>query len=366
MNKSIACVFPETLPDERLLFPLVQVFGQVVYMQPIENEPAAEQGTTAPFVELCQQSGRLRRFTPAPLGDQRERFLALVHDMQRRGVDYTRQLGMLTLAGLNRRDHPESKHSILSDLLKRSDIKEQEETNLLLWQSRLILKLGEFFDIEQVELNRALHEIANRQDALLAELCEEEDNPFVLPSSMRDAGQETDAILRHRLKAWSRLCFHNESTVPGLLITSHQAGMDLLQEVYEKLLPHSARKLVSLKLPCAQPASANVSSFAEPLGQQCHSLHMVLTVLASSVSKVQMEEGLEQLLKEGLTEWSQCLSHYFPSSRDEATCVLDLFFFPEISARQLCVESFNGGSLDGKKVEEEVSGGCVVGLLRID
>ena len=103
MNKSIACVFPETLPSERLLFPLLQVFEQVVYMQAIENEPT-QQGVTPSFIEHSQQLGRLQRFTPVPLGDQRERFLALVHDMRQRGVDYTSQLSMLTLAGLNRRE----------------------------------------------------------------------------------------------------------------------------------------------------------------------------------------------------------------------------------------------------------------------
>ncbi len=363
MNKSIACVFPETLPDDRLLFPLVQVFGQVVYMQAIENE-AAEQGTASPFIEFCQQSGRLQRLTPMPLGDQRERFLALVHDMQRRGVDYTSQLSMLTLAGLNRRDHPESKHSILSNLLKRSDIKEQEETSLLLWQSRLILKLGEFFDVEQAELNRALREIANRQDSLFAELCEEEDNPFVLPARMQDEDHETDGILRHRLKAWSRLWFHGDNPVSGLLVTRYQAAMDQLQEVYEKLFRQSARHLVSLKLPCARISSGDDLALDELLTQQCPSLHAVLASFNDCVSRIQIEEGLEHLLREGQAEWSKG-SLQLPSDRNPH-CVLDLFYFPEISARQLFAESFNGGILSGKKAEEEMPVGCVVGLLRMD
>ena len=364
MNKSIACVFPETLPSERLLFPLLQVFEQVVYMQAIENEPA-QQGVAPSFIEHSQQLGRLQRFTPVPLGDQRERFLALVHDMRQRGVDYTSQLSMLTLAGLNRRDQPESKHSILSNLLQRSDIKEQEEAKLLLWQSRLILKLGEFFDEEQGELNKALREITNQQDTLLADLCEEEDNPFVLPAGMQNNGQETDGLLRHRLKAWSRLCFHDGNPAPGLLVTGHGAAMDLLQEVYEKLHRQSARLLVRLELPCGTPPSGHNASLDEPLGQQCQSLHLALAALSTGVSSGQLKEGLEQLLKDGQTQWSQHLSRHFPSGQDKH-CILDLFFFPEISTRQLCAESFGGGTLSGKQVAEEVATGCVVGLLRID
>jgi len=364
MNKSIACVFPETLPSERLLFPLLQVFEQVVYMQAIENEPA-QQGVAPSFIEHSQQLGRLQRFTPVPLGDQRERFLALVHDMRQRGVDYTSQLSMLTLAGLNRRDQPESKHAILSNLLQRSDIKEQEEAKLLLWQSRLILKLGEFYDEEQGELNKALREITSQQDTLLADLCEEEDNPFVLLAGMQNNGQETDGLLRHRLKAWSRLCFHDGNPAPGLLVTGHGAAMDLLQEVYEKLHRQSARLLVRLELPCGAPPSGHNFALDEPLGQQCQSLHLALAALSTDVSSGQLEEGLEQLLKDGQAQWSQYLSRHFPSGQDKHS-VLDLFFFPEISARQLWAESFGGGTLSGKQAVEEVATGCVVGLLKID
>jgi hypothetical protein len=364
MNKSIACVFPETLPSERLLFPLLHVFDQVVYMQAVENEPA-KQELAPSFIEHCQQEGRLRRFTPVPLDDQRERFLALVHDMRRRGVDYTSQLSMLTLAGLNRRDQPESKHSILSSLLQRSDIKEQEEAELLVWQSRLILQLGEFFDEEQGELNKALREITNQQDTLLADLCEEEDNPFVLPTGTQNTSQETDGLLRHRLKAWNRLCFHDGNPAPGLLVTSHGAVMDLLQEVYEKRHRQNARLLVRLELPCGTPPSGHSLAFNQPLGQQCHSLHPALAALSTGVSSVQLEEGVEQLLKDGQAQWSQHLSSHFPSSQDKLG-VLDLFLFPEISARQLCEESFGGGTLSSKQVAEEGATGCVVGLLKID
>ena len=363
MNKSIACLFPETLPDERLLFPLVLVFEQVVYMQAIENEPLAY-GLLAPFIERCQQSGRLQMFTPSPLGDQRERFLSLVNDMKLRGVDYTSQLSMLTLAGLNRRDYPESKHSILSSLLQKSDIKEKKEEELLLWQSRLILKLGEFFDIEQAELNTALREIAGRQDTLFAELCEEEDNPFVRPPNMQDTGQETDGILRHRLKAWTRLCFHDGNPAPGLLVTRHRAAMDLLQEVYEKLYRQSARQLISLELPCAPP-SGHEGFPDKPLVHECPGLHRMLAACAEGIGKTQQKEAVEQLIREDQAQWSQCLSRHFPSGLNEH-CVLDLFFFPDISARQLCVQSFNGGLLSGKEKEDRDSAGCVVGLLRMN
>jgi len=90
-----------------------------------------------------------------------------------------------------------------------------------------------------------------------------------------------------------------------------------------------------------------------------------LAALSTDVSSVELEEGLEQLLKDGQAQWSQHLSRHFPSGQDKH-CVLDLFFFPEISARLLCAESFRGGALSGKQAVVEVATGCVVGLLKID
>jgi len=363
MNKSIACIFPETLPDERLLFPLVQVFGQVVHLQAIENEPP-EQGAETAFSEQCRRQGRLQRFTPVPLGSQRERFIALIQDMRRRGEAYTSQLGMLTLAGINRHDHRESHHSILSNLLRHGDIKEQQETELLIWQSRLIVKLGEFYDIEQAELSNALDAITSRQDTLLAELCEEEEgNPFVLPGTNWGTGQDTDGVLRHRLKAWTRLCFHGGNSAPGLLVTHHQTAMDLLQEVYEKLFRNSPQQLISLEIPviaCGQ----HDADLEEPLMRQCPSLDKAMARLAATGCGLQLEEDMEELFRTGLSEWSRCISRFYSSGRDERR-FLDLILFPEISAQRLFAESFTGSMLSGNQLGEEKNKVCVVGLLRM-
>src|SRR5665647_2121596 len=99
MNNVIACVFPDTCPNEDLFFPLVQVFDQLVYLQAVEDEPL-EKDLSTHFTEQLLQQGTLQLFTPVPLGEQRQRFLALTGDMQKRQDDYTSQLSMLTLAGL--------------------------------------------------------------------------------------------------------------------------------------------------------------------------------------------------------------------------------------------------------------------------
>jgi hypothetical protein len=359
MNKSIACAFPETLPDERLLFPLVQVFGQVVYMQAIENEPP-DQATISLFVDRCRQEGRLKELTPAPLGDQRERFLALVQDMRRRGSDYTSQLSMLTLAGLSRREQKESKQSILADLLKMTDIKEQEAQELMLWQSRLVLKLGEFFDAQQTTLNQALSNIASRQDALLAELREEEDDLFAGAESQGNANQETDGMLDHRLKAWSRLCLHDADQPQGVLVASRPSALNRLQEVYEKIRGRSPQLWASLELPAFTAAEAQTGATA-PLGEHCPTLGRALEAMTFNQLHL-TEEALKELVAAGAQQWAEYIKSR-PTALSGLRHVLELYRFPEISARGLLQEGFAGGGPSGRTDLCGPSSGCFVGLL---
>lgn len=359
MNKSIACIFPETLPDERVLVPLVQVFGQVVYLQAVENEPQLPDMETD-IVRQCREQGRLHLFTPAPLGEQRQRFLALVQDMRRRGDTYVSQLSMLTLAGLNRRDQPETGQAIIGDLLKRSDIRAEQDLEQTLWQSRLIIKLGEIYDIEQAGLRQALGEISSRQDRLLAALCDDEDNPFMLIADHQDPDQETDGILRHRLRAWTRLCLHDGNSIPGLLITRHRTAVDLLQEVYEKRWQRSTRLIATLDIPEIASESASGLTIDPPLVEQCPNLSMALSAMSSGASCPHLDTDWEQRLKKGLLEWSQAMARH-GYSPDTVKWRLELFLFAGATAATLLSEGFAVNVVcrdDGQQ-----STGCIVGLL---
>lgn len=363
MNNVIACVFPDTCPNEDLLFPLVQVFDQLVYLQAVEDEPL-EKDLSTHFTEQLLQQGTLQLFTPVPLGEQRERFLALTGDMQKRRDDYTSQLSMLTLAGLSRRERMETKNSIITNLLKNGNIDSRhEEEELLLWQSRLMLKLGEFFDAEQADLNEALRNITSRQDDLLAELREETDSPFSLTASLHDSSHKTDGILQHRLKAWSRLYFHGAPRVqPQVFITRHEAVLDTLQEAYEKNHRQSARQIVSLELP-ARRDPAELSSLA-PLIRQCSGLQAALATLTTVDASTPTEtETITKLFTGCTTDWSHGLDTRYPAAQ-HGRCTLDLFLFPEISTRQLFLESFAGSNPADDDTSLTACSGTFVGLLK--
>jgi|GEM_PF-616044 hypothetical protein len=362
MKNSIACVFPETLPAERFLLPLVQVFGHIVHMQTVENTPP-EQRTATAFIERCRQQGRLRTFTPVPLGDQRERFLALVQDIRRRGDAYISQLSMVALAGLGRQNSPDPSHMILSSLLHGTDIREHKQTESILWQSRLLIELGELYDVEQAELNNALHTIAQRQERLFAELCEEEENPFALPVTGQNDGPKTDTILRHRLKAWTRLCFHDGAPAPGLLVTRHQAAVELLREVYERRWRQDARLLASLEIPL--PVSVQAADADNPPEQACPVLDRLLTEIAADGSCLRLQEESEAFVQAGLREWSQVAATGPIPSPPTKPAILDLFYFPQAAPALLFEESF-ADTVSGRTDGGEEDAGCVVGLLKAD
>jgi hypothetical protein len=356
MNTTFACVFPETQPDAGLLFPLLQVFDRVVHMQAVENEPIE---TRSPFIQECVSQGRLQGFTPVPLGEQRQRFMALVEDMRRHGAEYISQLGMLTLAGLHGRgDQQESSHALVADLLRRTDIREREADNLLLWQSRLVLKLGEWHDRQQAEITSTLDHIAARQDALLKELREEEDNPFSLTAELADVSREADILLQNRLKAWCRLFGYATDSQPMMAVTAHASAMDLLVEIFESRHRTPTMRVGSLELPLTA---------AEPLGEKQRlvdlfpELGQTILQLAGALATDQVKERQTQLVGHG-DRWRRLLDHHFPP-QTTGRCRLELIFFPGISCRNVLLEGFAGGRIGSDK-EELLERGCCLGLLQ--
>jgi len=366
MNTIVACVFPETLPDEALIFPLVPVFDRLVYLQAIEDEPL-DQGIETPWIAQLLRQGTLQRLTPMPLGDQRARFLALVADIKNRRDDYTSQLSMLALAGLSRRHEEESKNSIIAQLLRTGGIDRlQEEEDQVLWQSRLILKLGEFLAVEQADLDRSLRRITSRQDALLAALREEDDTLFAPALAGPATGLDTEAILQHRLKAWIRLAASGPlSAEPQVFITRHAAAFDRLQEVYTSHHGRAPQMLARLELPAHRSPAAETEETAEP----CPGLQAALTTLATLVDpagrSLPLGAGARDALTEGLAAWSHHLDKGYPAAT-YGRCRLELSLFAEISSRQLFQESSTGEKRPGQQRPPVPATGVLVGLLTQD
>ncbi len=362
MNTDTVCIFPDTMPEAEILFPLVQVFEPIVYLRPVENDPPAGEDLSSLCREMIDQE--LIRFScPAPLTENRDRFLQLVHDLQQRRDDYAGQLGHLSLAGLGRGGKTESKTSIISTLLKQTGIQsEQDEQQIMvLWQARVVLKLAEIFDREQRELQAGLERISDRENGLLHELREEGNQPFSLTRSLENAAGRTDGQLRQRLKAWSRLFALGTEQIPAsTFITTSRDAIDLLLEQYgleQETLP---RALLELQLPgghTGDTATEQRAAFQEDGAGLIKNLQELLQH-PGNVNK-QIHTALNGLH----SEWADLLEHHYPA-RENSRCTLTLYFLPAIDPGRLFLQTFGHDEDDIRQKTKDAAGALVIGLLQ--
>ncbi len=363
MNTNTVCIFPDTVPTDEVLFPLVQAFGPIVYLRPVENDdPAAD--SLPPLCRELVESGHVRFSCPAPLAEDRERFLQLVDDLQNRGGDYAGQLSNLALAGLGSSRKTETKTSIISTLLKQTGISDAEEQQLemLLWQARLILKLAEKFDRDQVELQKNLEQIAARENGLITELREENEQPFSLTRSLAAADGRTDGQLRLRLKAWSRLFGLGSRPITATtFITTNQDSFDLLTEQYELEQNRAPRLIVKLELPGIPGDSSSVqqsAAFNDDAAELINSLKSILADPAAAGKQEAAAPGGAD------SRWTELLEKHYPTA-ENSRCTLSLYALPGINPAALFLETFgrDEDEILHERKDSELTG-AVIGIVR--
>ena len=94
MSIDAAYIFPNILPEDNIVFPLVQLFEQLVFLRPVEDDPPE---AASPFFRgLNKEQGERNRviFTcPAPLAEDRDRFLGMLEDIFLHPEEYAGHLG---------------------------------------------------------------------------------------------------------------------------------------------------------------------------------------------------------------------------------------------------------------------------------
>ncbi|NOQ46963.1 MAG: hypothetical protein GQ559_09890, partial [Desulfobulbaceae bacterium] len=342
MNDIKACIFPDTVPTDDRLFPLVQVFGKVVYCQPVEHTETEAETQASVAIELIN-SGTCSLFAPAPLGSEKDRFLSLTDDLRNRRDDYAGQLGYLALAGLGNKGNKqqETKSSIIESLLqsKGIDAKRVEKRELLLWQARLLLKLGEQFDAEQAELNRELAGISRKQKGLITELRREQEETFSLTRSLNSSTGRTDGMQTLRLKAWSRLfCLGNPMPEKAdVFVTANQDAADRMAEEYELLKGNAPKNIMEVLLPALGKQNAPTAKQAGTFRVQAKEL--LRTFAAVLGGEPEAIDTQQLMFTDPRGDWTGLLEQTYPAD-DFGRCRLTLLQYPEISAQQLFMESF--------------------------
>ncbi len=360
MNTNTVCIFPDTMPRAEVLFPLVQVFEPIVYLRAVEkdNPPVAD------LAQLCQEmieQGLVRYDCPAPLADNRDRFLQLVHDLQYRRDDYAGQLSNLSLAGLGSRK-TESKTTIISTLLKETGVEngQDEERMQVLWQARLVLKLGETFDREQADLQENLTRIAARENGLIKELRKEDNQPFSLTRSLIAADGKTDGQLRLRLKAWSRLFGLGDTQLTAeAFITTGRDSFELLLEQYEQDQGVAPTALLSLLLPCCPP-DGEVTGLRTRLQQEAAEY---ITICRNILAQPALISDSDRKILDGPeSQWAELLEQLYPAA-EYGRCILSLSHLSGIDPGRFFLETFGRDEDEILETPEVQRAGAVIGIL---
>ena len=421
MSVHIAYIFPNILPQDDVVFPLAQLFSQLLFLRPVEDDlPKADTPLLQVLahqqknrVEKQPDENRLLAFTcPAPLAEDRERFLGLLQDIRSRPEDYTGHLSNISAGHAPVAPEHEQEHAIMDTLLHQTGIQtgsgkhtpepanrqEKNASSVLLWQARLLLKLGESVDKQQADIRNNLARVSQQQEALLRELRTEQRKGEgdrvdlslfnTLPTLARNARNSSDDIpveqQRLRLKAWSRLFFLSKSTFEQTVFISQSSdAIEALLEHYQQATGTGTAKQIRLPLPFLPSLSACVAEENEQeeddilalLAQRDQFQQEASTVLAAIREFLQSPKNSasSSLTATAEQEWIALLDRHYPISdkadkinkANNGRCTLTLYFFPEISPKQLFFETFvSQDSLTAPGQDTHAAGaGVILGLL---
>ncbi len=245
MLAELAYIFPDARPKDNMLHPLVQLFRQIVHLAPVENDlPEA----LPPLAEALLAQGQLRFDCPAPLGNDRARFVSLINEIRHRPADYAG----LALSGFGAPETAESRNAIISAIRRQQSGMAEQKWDEALWQVRLVLKLGEIVEQREEEIRQSLRQVALREQSLLQALRDEQ---TAAASSGLDRPAESRRS-RLRLKAWRKLLAASSGPLlSNLFITAdHEAFAAVMEEGGAE-----ARQMVTLSLP-AHPAAGSFAA----------------------------------------------------------------------------------------------------------
>ena len=357
MKSKKAVIFPDTVPREQVLTPLLLVFEQVVYCQPIENDDSRE--ALSPLCEAMVDHSLCDIYVPAPLAEHRERFLKLVHDLRDRRDDYAAQLTHVSLAGISSGSQTgsETRSSILSNLLSGHGIDSdaQEMIEKLLWQARLILKLGEQYDIDQQKMAEDMHTIQQQEQELFSGMVREEGNsPFSLTGKLTSLTADTGSMQRLRLKAWARIFALASTPFSGnVFVSTDPDAVDRLCEEYERSAGIIPENLVVLQLP--------VSPGKEGYIEQLHHFKEDNAELLNNLAYIFDKPA--RITEEKLIQLNSALEKSYQAS-EYGRCQLTLYKFSGVRIKQLFLDSY-GHDEDKLETElaDEIQQDFLVGLL---
>ena len=319
--------FPDTAILTERQFPLFLLFGKVHILAPVEDHFPS----TTKKLDTFMDSRFCQVHTPHPLGEDRQRFLYLINDIQNRKDDYAAQLSNITLASMSDKKSTgdEAKYQIVSSLLGRHSAEKKdrnEQQKDLLWQARLVLKIGEMLDQEEEEVARSLVHLDENEADLFERLKgenAEDDDIAELYSDLDRIKTKLDKprteAVGKRLRAWFRLADGADLPACPVWSTTRQEVFDILATNHEKKHQHEPELISVLQLPTILDLRkldihTAIDEFHETTQKQLqHIVHMVLNTLS--------DDAEDTLLQQNLADWNAQLDKQYPKEQFGRTTV---------------------------------------------
>lgn len=319
-------VFPDTDIFNDRQFPLMVFGSPLYYLLPVESDP--DQGAESDqdcFINrgLCQP------LTPAPLGEHRNRFLRLVHDIETRKDDYASQLSALTVAAMGSKKksgEDEQRHQIVSSLIGDdiSAAEKDKEKQTDLWQARLVLAIGELLKREESELRQELQMLDAQEVAMFRSIQgdgdDDEPDPFqALEKLASDLDNARPREQKMQFKSW--LTLMAAAPLPPVLfwLASSADAADQIFNHYEKTSDLPIRPILEIPLPDRIAASPvyvadQILAFQQDAAEPMRSLLEALAGIgADSDLTFDSANDLLPVDSEQLTTWNELLDAHFPS-----------------------------------------------------
>ncbi len=319
MNTLEALYFPGTAIYSASQYPVFLLLDKVHLLQPVE---ALEEADIS--ADIFITSGRCQEHTPCPLGANRDRFLRLIRDIRERKDDYAAQLSHLTIASLSARKPSvdDTSRGIVSSLLTTHGVATQPEDKQeeLLWQARLVLKMGEILDQEEEEVAMQMALLDDHEEslfkALQGEMEEDEETLLEELRQIRERLSEPAAsTVKNRLNAWSRLYLAAARPECRLWLTHLGEAADMLLEKYESAAGVPAKLIGELELP------ANIGWSREEALEQVDRFRESHGELVAAITCA-LEAGLPEELAALASRWATALEEVFPSSKNGRTTLV--------------------------------------------
>ncbi len=325
--------FPETILPLHLRGCLLLLPDTLHFLQPVE--PA--ENTETADCDLFTEQGICQAHTPSPLGKDRERFLALLHDIETRKDSYTEQLSGITLANLSaKKDNSEKSHqTIMATLLDGQGLSQQtvsdETLQEQLWQARLVLSLAETLDKEEADLAMTLADIDSDELSLFQDLkgemdgetADDEANPFAdLQAIKAKMGQPRPGAMKKRFQAWKTL--YASGTLPEdfwFAATTDEEAAELLSAEYETQSGRTTAPLLLLDLPGhihleAKDNRDQIQQFRKETKQLRADITSKLTEIVS-MPHMNLIDPIALLPDAGILarDWNEIIDYRFPAEK---------------------------------------------------